>query len=356
MKHRYIVLCIVNAVSLLLFGIFTAVSEVLARSLSDQLTCERWASGDLQYAQVSVFKDSASAMDINSIYAARVDIDGKLEENSITSDKPGARLWTDAFSTPQTKLTVSSERAEAEANLIATGGDFFLFHPFELISGCYYSSDDVMQDRAVIDDVLAWQLYGSSNVAGMPIKIKGKYFIISGVYRQSKNSNMEKVYGTSPRIFISYEGYGLIGGSGSFTCYEACLPSKVSGQAVQIVKDVLSFKDDDPGIRIIENSARYSLKKRFEIIADFGMRSVVDSAVGYPFWENAARVTEDKSALLLVLQLLFLTVPFCTVMYLFALLYRNKEKLLRKALNAAKNAWYRAGQKRRNKRNSKAMT
>ncbi len=356
MKRRYIVLCIVNAVSLLLFGIFTVVSAVIAGSLPDQQACGRWAPGDLQYAQVSVFKDVASAMDINGIYAARVDIDGKLEENSITSEKAGARLWADAFSTPQTKVSVSTDRASAEANLTATGGDFFLFHPLDIIFGCYYSSDDVMQDRALIDDVLAWQLYGSSDVAGMPVIINGKYFIISGVFRQSENSDMEKVYGISPRIFISYEGYGLIGGNEAFTCYEVCLPNKVSGQAMQIVRDVLSLKDDDPGIRIVENSERYSLKKRIGIIADFGMRSVVESAVTYPFWENAARITEDKSALMLVFQFLFLITPVCTVIYLFVLLYKNKEKLLRKAFNAVKDAWYRAGQKRRRKRGSKAAT
>ena len=99
---------------------------------------------------------------------------------------------------------------------------------------------------------------------------------------------------------MPYGGYSLMGdGEAVFACYEACLPNQVTGQGKQIITDVLAVKDDTSGMRVVENSVRYSLKKWFEIIADFGMRSVVDGSIAYPFWENAARITEDKSALLL---------------------------------------------------------
>ena len=39
------------------------------------------------------------------------------------------------------------------------------------------------------------------------------------------------------------------------------------------------------------------------------MRSVVDSPVYYQYWENAARITDDKAALLLVMQALGLVLP-----------------------------------------------
>ncbi|MDE7279269.1 MAG: hypothetical protein K2N26_06040, partial [Oscillospiraceae bacterium] len=88
--------------------------------------------------------------------------------------------------------------------------------------------------------------------------------------------------------------------------------------------------------RVVENSALYGLKKRCEIIADFCMRSVVDGAVVYPFWENAARISEDKSALLLALQILFIVFPTVTVLYFVRLLIKNRKKLAGKAIDAVK--------------------
>ncbi|MDE5575915.1 MAG: ABC transporter permease, partial [Oscillospiraceae bacterium] len=275
--------------------------------------------------------------DINGVFMARVNTEKKLTEASLAPERAGARVWADAFSTSQRKISVSTDRATSDANLIATGGDFFLFHPFEIISGYYYSDDDLMHDRVLIDDVLAWQLYGSSDVAGKPVRVDGTYYVISGVFRQSDNSDIEKVYGMSPRIFMPYEGYSLMGGGEAvFTCYEACLPNQVTGQGKQIVTEALSVTADDPGLRIVENSVRYRLKNRLEIIADFGMRSVVDSSVVYPFWENAARITEDKSALLLVFQTVFLIFPVCTAAYLLHLLVKNRKRLIKKAIDALK--------------------
>lgn len=336
MKLKYIVIAAANAVSLLIFAAVSLIFSAVSGSLSDQLAAERWAGEDSSYAQISVFTDAGSVMDINKVFMTRVDIDKKLTEASLVSEKEGARVWADAFSAPQRKISVTSDRAAAEANMIVTGGDFFLFHPLEIVSGYYYSDDDLMHDRVLIDEVLAWQLYGSSNVAGKPVKVNGTYYVISGVFKQSENSDIEKVYGLSPRMFMPYGGYSLLGeGEAFFTCYEACLPNRVTGQGKQIITDVLAIKDDTSGMRVVENSARYSLKKRFEIIADFGMRSVVDGSIAYPFWENAARITEDKSALLLAFQIIFLALPTVTVLYLLRLLIKSRRKLARKAIDAA---------------------
>lgn len=334
MRSKYIVLGILNAVSLLVFAVLSVIASAVEKSLPDQHAAERWAGGEMPCAQVSVFMDMTSPMDINSVFMARVNIEKKLTEASFVPEKEGARIWADAFSSSQRKISVSTDRATSDVNLIATGGDFFLFHPFEIISGCCYSDDDVMHDRVLIDDVLAWQLYGASDVAGKPVRIDGTYYFIAGVFRQSENSDVERVYGMSPRIFMPYEGYSLLGGGEAvFTCYEACLPNKVTGQGKQILTEALSAREDDPSLRIVENSVRYGLKNRLEIIADFGMRSVVDSSVVYPFWENAARITEDKSALLLALQTVFLIFPVCTAAYLLHLLVKNRKKLIKKAID-----------------------
>lgn len=337
MKPKYIVLSILNGASAVLFLIFTLIAASVKNSLPDQQTVTRWSDGSIPYAQVSIFTDSDSAMSIDTIFTARADIDKKLTENSLAPEKEGARLRADAFSSGQKKLGVSSSRASAEANVIATGGDFFLFHPLDLLSGSYYSDSDIMHDRVMLDEVLAWQLYGSSDIAGKPVIINGKYFYVAGVFRQDDSSAVKKVYGEKPRMFMSYSGMELLGETPLFTSYEVCLPNPVTGLAEKIVRETSAVSED--GSRIVENSARYGLKNRFGIIADFGSRSVVDSAVVYPYWENAARITEDRSALLLVFQALALVVPLLTAVYLFALLIHNRKKLFNKAADAVKRVF-----------------
>lgn len=337
MNSKRILIIIVNAASLLFFLVMTLFASALKKSLPDQQTVSRWSDGSMPYAQVSVYFEGSSAQVTDNIFMTRVNMDKKMVENSLSSDKDDARLWTDAFSTAQEKITVSVGTSVSEAEMIATGGDFFLFHPQDLLYGSYYSDDDVMQDRVVIDEVLAWRLYGSSDIAGMPVTINGKYFFVAGVFRQSDNSDIEKVYGDKPRIFMSYQGYELLGMYPRYICYEACVPDLVTGAGVQMVTEAMSA--DENSCRIVENSARYDIKNRFGVIKNFGMRSVVDKAVVYPYWENAARITEDKSALLLALQMLGLLMPVVTVIYYFAKLIRNRKKLWGKAVDAAKRIY-----------------
>lgn len=353
MKPKYIAVAAANGLSLLFCFVMTLIASGIAEKLPEQHIKETWAAnGDILYAQVSAYTSDMAGLTEDGIFMARTNIDKKLLENSIESKKENARLWTDAFSTSQRLINVSSEKASSDANLIATGGDFFLFHPLDMLSGSCYSDGDIMHDTVVIDEVLAWRLYGSFDIAGMPVTINGKYFFISGVFRQSGNSEVKKVYGEKPRIFMSYHGLELLDeGAPMFTCYEACLPSPVSGLGAKIFTEALAL--DEYSSRIVENSARYSLKSRFEIISEFGMRSVVDNSVFYPFWENAARITEDKSALILVFQLIGLIIPVITVVWLFVKFIKNRQRLTKKLTESASEKWDRSREKMRQKRQSK---
>lgn len=352
MKKKHIYLIAANAVSLLFFLIMTIFFIRLKNSLPDQQTASRW-SEETPYSLVSVYSESVKPMLINDIFIARVDIEKKLVENSITSENENARIWADSFSSAQELITINAGTSVSEAKLIVTGGDFSLFHPMDFITGSFYSDDSVMQDNVVIDEVLAWRLYGSTNIVGKPVMIEGKYYFVSGVYRPSENKDMEKVYGDRPRIFMSYSGYNIIRPDkpAEFICYEACLPNSVNGFAKKILTEVMNFEENTD--RIIENSARYSLKNRFGIIKNFGMRSVVDSPVYYQYWENAARITDDKAALLLAMQILGLIFPICTVMYYLVKLIKNRKKLFKNAIDAVKRIYNKINTRRNPKQGSR---
>ncbi|MBQ5319204.1 MAG: ABC transporter permease [Oscillospiraceae bacterium] len=335
MKRKYILLIALNGISVLLFVIMTLIAAGIEKSLPDQQTVGRWSDKDNRYSQVSVFTESMSSINIDGIFTARVDIEKRLVENSLVSEKANARIWVDAFSSNQGKLTVTSAYGNAEAETIITGGDFFLFHPLELISGYYYSEDNLMHDRILIDENLAWQLYGASDIQGKPVIIGSKYYYIAGVFKNSSNSDVEKVSGNVPTMFMPYQGYEILGNTPYFSCYEACLPNPVTGLALKIVTDSVPVKETNSVI--VENSERYSLKNKFGIIQNFGMRSVKDNAVVYPYWENAARITEDKSALVLVFQLIGLIIPIGTVLTYIVIGYRKRKNFFTWFANAVKS-------------------
>lgn len=334
MKRKHIVLIVANGISLLFFAIMTLVAGGIKKSLPDQQAVGRWIDGDQRYSQISVFTDGLSAISKDGIFTARVDIEKKLVENSLTPEKENARVWVDAFSANHGKMSVFSEYGNAEAETIITGGDYFLFHPAELLSGYYYSEDNLMQDRVLIDETLAWQLYGATDIAGKSVRIGTKYFYIAGVFRQSDNDDIKKVSSGAPMMFMPYQGYEILGNTPYFSCYEACLPNPVTGLAEKIIKEALAV--ELPKTEAVANSERYSLKNRFEIIKNFSMRSVKDNAIVYPYWENAARITEAKSALVLVFQLIGLIIPICTVLAYAIIGYRKRKAILKYFADAVK--------------------
>lgn len=334
-KRRMAVPGAVNCVFLIVFAVLAAVFCGIKSRLPSQLAAERWSadSGE-KYSQLSVFYSVASGINLDTVYTMRVNIDKKLKENSVSSEIPGARIWYDGFSA-LTSLTVMSPREDytirVDADVVATGGDYFMLHPLKLLSGYYYSDDDLMQDRVLLDESLAWQLFGSNDIAGMTVIINGRRFYVAGVVEADSDKASRYVYGEKPHMYISYNGLKSLndGETVPVTCYEAVIPDPVSGLAKSIMEGVVTA--DKSGFKLVENSARYSIKNLLSIAFDGGKRSVTDTELAYPFWENAARINEDNAATVLVWAGAMLIVPVSTVMYLVFLLIHKRKAIAHKA-------------------------
>lgn len=346
-KQRYIFLAVLNGVCLVAFAVLTIVLSSITSSLPSQHMASRWSKSENQrFSQLSVFYSAGSAIDLNTVYTMRVNIDKKLTENSVEALNPNARTWFDAFSTPA-HLTVNSSRSDytvsSEVNCIATGGDYFLFHPLKLLSGSYYSDSDLMQDRVILDETLAWQLFGSNDIVGMTVVINEKRFYIAGVVLPDEDSASEYVYGSKPKMYISYTGLSnLLGDAAPYiTAYEACIPNPVTGLAEKILSETAGLREDDNTVKLVANSERYSLKKLAEIALDNGKRAVIDSPLVYPFWENAARITEERAASVLLAAAIMLIVPLLTLLYFTGKLIRMRKKLLKSAVEKISAALHR---------------
>ena len=336
---KYIIIAAINAVMLLLFCILTVTISKLASSLDSQKAALRWSADDEPYTQTSLFLENADGFTMPNIYETRAEIVNELSNNAIKGNiinlPDGSvmeigRLWADAYSGAAVMYTSTETVSSVETNVIFTGGDYFLFHPLILVSGSYYSDTDLMKDRVVIDEFLAWQLYGAADITGMRIKVNGEVFYIAGVVKQEQGNAVAEVYGDRPRLYMPYESALKINEFYRITCYEACLPNPVEGLGYGIFKDV-TVKDEFRSITV-ENSARFSLKSLWGIISSYDKSSVKTNAVVLPYFENAARIIESRAALLLVIAALSLIFPILSSIYFIWLLFKLADTKIKKML------------------------
>ncbi len=315
-------ICLVLAVVCLL------IRRGLSRQLPGQRVAERWAGdGETPFSQYSCFLNASDGLTLDSIYAFREKTDQKLAEAEITV--PYLDTWSHVGS-----VTVSSERSSISAAAVAVGGSYFDFHPLNLLSGCYLQQNDLNTDLVVLDEDLAWLLYGSSDLQGMEVSIGGKPFVIAGVVAREDDAATKQYQADSPVIYLSWTAWQELGDT-AITCYEAVLPEPVNGFAEQLLKDGLSIGN---GL-LLKNTGRYDLSGSMKLIRSFGTRGAVTSGVALPWWENAARYYEDWCALLLAVTLALLVFPaLCAIaglifgwLRLRKLLYRGIPVLWRKA-------------------------
>ena len=309
---RKLPLIIVNALLLVAFFVCLGAYGAIRNLLRSQQAAVAWAgqSGE-RFAQLSAFLPDGAAFDENSIRTMRESIDTALTEASLEEEE-GRVLYADAWAALG-EVSIVGSRGLATAQAIGVGGDFFLFHPLYLRDGSYLSPNDLMKDRIVLDEELAWRLFGAVHLEGFEVTIGNKLHIIAGVVSREDDFASKKAYTGGAGVFMSYDALNeLTEGNAEIFCYELVMPDPITGFAVKSFEE--SFPNKDAAI--VENSARYSLISILRIIGSLGERSMRTDGIVFPYWENAARYTEDRLALLLVLLIVFAACPaVCGVIY-----------------------------------------
>lgn len=325
-KKKLIFLAVELALLIAAAGCFVGI-HALSRMLPSQLAAERWQGESEQtFAQISCFIPVDETVTLNEIGAFREAAMTKLHEAAldITSD---AVLMADAWSCTD-KVSVSSALGKGEVYATAVGGEFFTFHPIRLISGSYISADDLMQDRALLDEETAWLLFGGTDIQGMTFKINGVPFVVAGVIEREEDYASKKAYTDGMGIFISYDAYTLLDSASAalagaatadaaasssapgIQCYELVMPDPVKNFTLNFVKEKFPIGRGE----VINNTERFTLPALWTLLRSFDTRSMQTRGVIYPYWENASRGAEDRAALLLVLGALFLAVPVVTAL------------------------------------------
>lgn len=298
------VLCLIGLLSCVL------VYQKTADILVSQATAERWAgqSGN-RYTQISCFLNNDTTPEPYDLLTFADKVEDTLLAASLDTDQ--GNLWTYAYY-GASSLTISGTYGTATASVWGVGGNYFLFHPLVLRDGSYISDQDVMDDRVVLDEELAWKLFGSVDIAGLTVTINNVPYLIAGVISREKDQFSQRAYTGNADFFMSYTALAKIK-EAPITCYEIVLPDPISGFGLAVVQD--NFPLGDHGV-VIENTARFTFDRIIGIIGNFAERTIQDNGVVYPYWENAARLAENQLALLLILGLTLFLFPTGCLFYM----------------------------------------
>lgn len=333
-NKKKILLIAANAVLLVLISVCLLKMNSYSKVLLSQQAAKYWAGdSDGLFAQVSCFFPDAKPVSFESIFAFRKTIDSKLADAGVEPKEDG-EYWTDCYSA-EDSLTVAGDRNSSETTVIGVGGNFFLFHPYELVSGSYLSDDDVMKDRVILDYELAWKLFGGTSLEGMSVTINGTPYYVAGVVRRETDKFSTKAFSGEPVMFMSYSTLSSLKEGTGISCYELAMPDPISEYTENFVKE--SFKTEE-GVAV-ENSTRYNFSSIFKMFKNFGSRSVSDNGVIYPYWENAARISEVYVARLYVFVLLLGLYPLICAIVIVTRLIKLLAAKLKHLKDDASEAW-----------------
>ena len=316
-KLALLIACLIQtALSVFCFAMLGRVRGML----KTQSAADAWkGDGEDRFAQVSAFMPVTATKTLDDIRSFRAELENEFVQNSMEAPEGGS-LYTDAYS-GRTSLSVSGKSpGSVTVTAVGAGGNYFLFHPLTLLSGGYISDEDYMAGRVVLDAQTAFNLFGSSDVAGMEVTINGRNFPIAGVVQS------EADFATNAALAAGNESSGDTGGTSTSTntamiymsysalnamaelpidCYEIVLPDPVSGFA----KKLMTEKFPIGGGAIVQNTGRFSVSRLISVMGAFGKRAMTTNGVIYPYWENAARMAESYAALYLLLGTLLAIMP-----------------------------------------------
>lgn len=320
----------IRIILLPVFSVLTALSILfgaLAASYGARLQAQREAErfrGDAEerFAQVSAFFKVSGEKALSDIYTFRKSLDSSLVDASLEAEE-GQNLWADAYSA-QSTVTVSSTKASASVVTLGVGGKWFLFHPLLLRNGSYIDEDDLMHDKVILDEELAWKLFGGIDVAGLQVTIGGTPYLIAGVIQREDDFASQDAYGdTGAGMIMYYDAMNALTDDGvGIDCYELVCADPISGFALDLLQTGF------PEAVTVENSSRFSLEALLKVVRSFSERSVSADGVVFPYWEKAAQIMEAHAALMLVLCAVFGLFPaVCLVWLLVDLLRAAKDRL-----------------------------
>ena len=309
---------IVFAVSLLFLGMFELIVAGISGTIGFLDAGERWSASGERFAVITLYTEEGSALSADQVKTWVRGIEAKLLESSV-SPKENARSWAYTYAAEET-MTVHGPKDKATAEVIAAGGDFFVFHPQEFVYGSAFLNDESNPDGVVIDEDLAWKIFGATDIVGMEMTVNEVPFIVTGVSRRASDRGIyDYTYGDRPRMYMSYAGYvKLRGDENRITMFETALPNSVRGFAKGIFDGAVSANEET--MTVTEATERFSLTTRYANMKILKYSWIRENKIEYPYWENEAKVADYRCAILMIFEVVLAAAAVCSMLTSFILL------------------------------------
>ncbi|MCR5805724.1 MAG: ABC transporter permease [Oscillospiraceae bacterium] len=323
-----IVLAAVNIIIFAVVGLcILKIHKLAQESLSGSASRAWKEDSPTEYSDVTIFYHPLLGMDIPSAYSMHKKVEERLiKDSAIPKEKSDNRLWIDCAS-GEFSGTVCNGNVKTEAQICTTWGDYFVFHPEELISGYYYDKDNANFDVIVLDDIASWRLFGGLDTVGLEVTINGRTFHVTGVVRSPTDKISQRAYGKDPHVYIPADAVGLIESNASLNIYELCVPDKVRDYALTISKE-LAPEQSEIG-NVIDQTNRFDL---ITLVKSHGLipeSAMVNAGFSYPWWENVTRAAELQARIISYPCALALLVPAITLIYLLFAAVKGIGRLFR---------------------------
>ena len=359
-KQKILILVILDVLlvaTVLLVRFFQSERE---ERLYSQQAGARWESDDVKCAQVSAFFADSKAMKVENMTSIHNDIMKTLYDDTFIDANEGVtgRAWIDSYCSLQ-QLSVSREGKEVTANVYGVSDDFFQIHPIPLKSGGYINpvkstiveSDGEDPFQIVLDENVAWNLFGGNDIEGMKVWMGGRIFTVMGVVEMPQNKTEEMAYGNFDGVYVPYAAFAKMGIENSpITCYEAVMPNPIPNYAYNTLAEALDIEEETDeemadkrstlffgDTEILENTNRFNIPSLYKYIKNKKYMTMRTDAITYPYWENVARFEVERAGRIFILCCILLLLPALTVIGTVIWLYTkrgvvfnstNKEKLI----------------------------
>lgn len=338
LNRKQCILILANGIFIIAFFLVTVLSRNAIKDLYSQQEAQRWESKKNSYAQTSVFISPERNMQEEEIGTVRSSIMETLVADSLNETKHDERIWIDAYS-GECKTEIRKDRNTISVMAVGIGNDFFQFHPLKLISGGYIAGSDLNHDRIVVDEGTAWTLFGSNDIIGMQVWIGNTPLVVAGVVSVEEDTLSKIAYGNENRIYMSYDMLKQQQEGLKITCYESVMPNPISNYAYYTVRKALGLDEQTGGddiqkkeknpmnfedYEVIENTNRYGNISLISKIKNLKLQSMRTNSIGYPYWENVARVIENQQIRYLVIRILLLIVPCISLICWLSYLWKHR--------------------------------
>ncbi len=312
------ILALVFVASALAVGILELVVLGISGTIDFLDAGKRWSASGDRFAVITLYTEEGAALSKDQIETWAYGMDAALLESSVTPNE-NARSWAYTYAVEET-MTVTGPRDKTSAEVIAAGGDFFVFHPQEFVHGSPFLNDPSNPNGVVLDEDLAWKIFGATDVVGMELTIGETPYTVSGITRRKTDTGIyNHTYGERPRMYMSYAGYiKLRGDENRITMFEAALPNAVSSFARNLFDGVVTANEDT--MAVTEASDRFSLQSRWNNSKQLKYSWIRENKIEYPYWENEAKVADYRCAILMLFETAFAAAAVTSMLLSFILL------------------------------------